>query len=357
MDYSNTYTYRDSGFFSRTFVSVFSGKNFSFFLLAFLITFIPVVGPLWAAGYFVKRAQRIAWGINDIPTKNDLDFTSCIKAGAVYALCYIVCALVLVVFNRLFAGFMGGTLATFIGLFVAVIINSLTDLYILHYAIYDDFGALFTVKPFMQVKERINSFLRMNLAVLAIQWIFSIINIVLLASLFVKFGFDSLALLNTASIESRAEGLIFYIISNIGFFALFLLIFSLTFALFRVLQLNATAFWLMGSNVVEWPHFNDPAMTVCLDDGEMAHVYNPVEPSEEVVEPQSSEDVVEVAEEVKESSLEPQSSEECASEESTSEETPDKEQEVPHEEAEVTTEDSGKEEDNASEEDTTSNEN
>ncbi len=269
MEHNGVYQYSSQGFFSRSFTTAFSGKNLWFFLLACAILLIPIIGPLWSLGYFIRRGQKIAWGIKAEPTSEDLQFVPCIKVGFATFLIYLVAGIILVILSKIFYNIpVISTIWTFLRPLVAIVLLTVCNVFALHYAIYDDISAIFTKRPFTEIKEMKSSFITMNIAVFFIELIFGVLNIILLASAFTKFGFDTLTLLDTSSIESRIPSIIYYIIANLGTLFILLLAVMTSSLAIRVCSINATSLWLMGSNVAEWGSYDDENLPRLLNDGE-----------------------------------------------------------------------------------------
>ncbi len=269
MEHKDLYQYSGKGFFSRSFKTLFSGKNFKFFLLAYLIAFIPIVGAFWSLGYFYRRAQKIAWGINDEPTKADFAFGPCMKYGFAGGVIVAVFTVITIVIN-----YIGGSIPlisylwVFINPILYIIAIALANIYTLHFVIYNEIGAIFSLKPFKQVKDRSDSFISMNLAVFFFQVLLGVIGFFFVVIGFASVGLSTIALIGTTGVESRTSGLIYYIISNFGFLLVLSMLFGFLVLLEKVLEINASALWLLGTNVSHWTPYNDPSLVPGLNEGE-----------------------------------------------------------------------------------------
>ncbi len=270
MEQQNFYQYNSKGYFSRSFSTVFSGKNFSYFLLACLIFLIPVIGPLWTIGYFMRRAEKIAWGIKCDPSREDLDFVPCIKIGFATSLMYLAAGLLMYLLGKIFSGSnLLNAIWNIVAPLLGVFLFSTVNVYALQYVIYNDVNAIFTKRPLELIKEGSDSFISMNIAIFFIELIFGVLNFILMITVFAKVGLDTLLLLDTTSIESRAMPYIQYIFANLGTIVIFILFLMTSAIAVKSLHINAVGLWLMGSDVPAWRNYRDPFVPRRLADGQV----------------------------------------------------------------------------------------
>ncbi len=269
MEKQDVYQYSGHKFFSRSFTTVFSGSNFWYFLLACLIALIPIIGPLWTLGYFVRRGQKIAWGIRRDSSAEDLEFLPCLKIGFATCLLYLLTFLILGIFGRIFNdNSVLQVIWSIIGPIVGIVFISIADVYALHYAIYNDVNAIFTKRPFTEIKQEGNSFTNMNIAVFFISIIFGILNVFILATMVLKLGFDTVYFFDMWQNTEQIQALAKYILANFATFFIFILFLMTSSFAVTALHINATGLWLMGTNVAEWKSYNDPTLPRQLEEGE-----------------------------------------------------------------------------------------
>ena len=268
MDKQDVYHYSGHKFFSRAFTSVFSGSNFWYFLLACLITLIPVIGPLWATGYFVRRAQKVSWGIKSQATSEDFDFVPCLKIGFAAFLLYLTVFIIMRILGNIFSPNGDSVIWAIVAFILQVVLLSIADIYALHYAIYNNVSAIFTKRPFAEIKQDKDSFTNMNIAVIFIVIIFAFVDALIFFSFVAKIGFDATYLANVTTNPDVAFSTVQYILANVGTFFFFILAIVASTLAVKALQINAVGLWLMGSNVSEWKSYDDPTLPRQLDEGE-----------------------------------------------------------------------------------------
>ncbi len=272
MDKQDVYQYSGHKFFSRAFTTVFSGSNFWYFLLACLIALIPIIGPFWAFGYFIRRAQKIAWGINRESTSEDFDFVPCIKIGFATSLLYLVVFFLIKLLGDAFNGNGASFFWVIIEFLIQVVLLSIADIFALHYAIYNNVSAIFTSRPFKEIKQGKDSFINMNIAVIFIVIIFAFVNAFIFLSVIAKVGIDTLYFTRIVSDPNTTLATAQYILANIGTFFFFILALIASTLAVKALHINAVGLWLMGSNVSEWNAYNDSSLPRPLNEGERPHL-------------------------------------------------------------------------------------
>ncbi len=273
MDKQDVYQYSGHKFFSRSFTTVFSGSNFWYFLLACVIALIPIIGPFWTLGYFVRRGQKIAWGIRRESTSEDLSFTPCLKTGLMTFVLYFFTSIFLVLLGYLFRiNNFTWTIWSIIGPIVGIVFVSIADIYALHYAIYNNVNAILSKRPFTEIKQEGNSFTNMNIAVFFISLIFSALNAYIFSFLLIKLGFDTVYFLDVLQNQDQLTALAKYIVVNFDTFMVFFFFLMCSGLAVTALHINAVGLWLMGTNVAEWKAYNDPELPRQLEEGERPHL-------------------------------------------------------------------------------------
>lgn len=80
--YVNIDGYQEDKYFARSWAIITREQGwFGQIALLWVVSLVPIIGPLWVLGYLSERGRLVAWGIPTPPQQNNITFSTCVKSG------------------------------------------------------------------------------------------------------------------------------------------------------------------------------------------------------------------------------------------------------------------------------------